>query len=305
MEKATHRKKRRGLYGRGDAKQMKVLLVSLYLVLVLYSIVVLFEGTLILSDNCSAPTDSAPTAAYSNPDYDTNPCLWVRSPTLLYLTPLECDLSRRLVVSVFLGGCIGWERRESDRPAGIRTMSLVTLGSCLFTITSMFSFQSGPMSWDASRVAAAIPSGVGFLGAGLIWKGEVFVDDGNGKIHQVHGLTTAASVWLSAAVGVAVGGRLYFIALYTVTLIIVILRFGPRLMATSDAASEEDEDESVATENRDDLGDGEEEEILLRSEDTRRTRNDDYNGSIALHDFRGYQVSEEQYHINFLTCKLF
>ena len=59
------------------------------------------------------------------------------------------------------------------RPAGIRTMSLVSLGACLFTLTSMFSFMSGPMSWDASRVSAAIPSGVGFLGAGLIWKGSV------------------------------------------------------------------------------------------------------------------------------------
>lgn len=56
------------------------------------------------------------------------------------------------------------------RTIGIRTMSLVAIGACLFTITSMFSFQDGPMTWDASRVAAAIPSGVGFLGAGLIWK---------------------------------------------------------------------------------------------------------------------------------------
>ena len=108
-------------------------------------------------------------------------------------------------MSVLLGAAIGWERRDSDRPAGIRTMSLVSLGACLFTLTSMFSFLSGPMSWDASRVAAAIPSGVGFLGAGLIWKGSV--GTGDNEVHQVHGLTTAASVWLSAAVGVGAGGE--------------------------------------------------------------------------------------------------
>jgi len=67
-------------------------------------------------------------------------------------------------MAVFLGALIGYERRESDRPAGIRTMSLVSLGSALFTINSTFGFVSGPMGWDASRVSAAIPSGVGFLG---------------------------------------------------------------------------------------------------------------------------------------------
>jgi putative Mg2+ transporter-C (MgtC) family protein len=83
-------------------------------------------------------------------------------------------------------------------------MSLVSLGSCLFTITSAFAFMSGPMTWDASRVAAAIPSGVGFLGAGLIWKQDEKSQDGS-KVMSVHGLTTAASIWLSAAVGIAAG----------------------------------------------------------------------------------------------------
>ena len=91
----------------------------------------------------------------------------------------------------------------------------------------------GPMSWDASRVAAAIPSGVGFLGAGLIWKGSV--GEGEDEVHQVHGLTTAASVWLSAAVGVGSGGGLYFICVYSVALIIVVLRFGPRMYGSEDS----------------------------------------------------------------------
>ena len=70
-----------------------------------------------------------------------------------------------------MGFAIGYERRISDRPAGIRTMGLVSLGSCFFTIGSIAAFRSSTMGWDASRVSAAIPSGVGFLGAGLIWKG--------------------------------------------------------------------------------------------------------------------------------------
>ena len=154
---------------------------------------------------------------------------------------MECDLARRLLVALFLGGTIGWERRDSDRPAGIRTMSLVSLGSCLFTICSMFSFMSGPMNWDASRVSAAIPSGVGFLGAGLIWKGSV--GHGASEVHQVHGLTTAASVWLSAAVGVGAGGKLYFISAYCVALIIAVLRFGPRMYGQDEAGGYHGEDE--------------------------------------------------------------
>ena len=109
-------------------------------------------------------------SSYENPDYDTDPCQYERMPFLFLLTLEEADLCTRLLVAVILGALIGYERRSTDRPAGIRTMGLVSLGSCFFTISSELAFKSSPMSWDASRVAAAIPSGVGFLGAGLIWK---------------------------------------------------------------------------------------------------------------------------------------
>ena len=151
---------------------------------------------------------------YENPDYITDPCRYSRVALLFYLTLEECDLCRRLFASVLFGGAIGYERRSADRPAGIRTMGLVSLGSCFFTISSQLAFKSSTMSWDSSRVTAAIPSGVGFLGAGLIWKGTVSVNDED--VHQVHGLTTAASVWLSAAVGVGAGGELYFVTAYSV-----------------------------------------------------------------------------------------
>ena len=118
-------------------------------------------------------------------------------------------------------------------------MGLVSLGACFFTISSISGFKSSTMGWDASRVTAALPSGVGFLGAALIWKGTVNVD--SQEMHQVHGLTTAASVWLSAAIGVGAGGALYFVSVYSTVLILLVLRFGPKLYMNED---QEEEDES-------------------------------------------------------------
>ncbi len=227
-------------YSKRTPFPIKVGLAILYLSLLFYTVIAVFVEFLIGEPECGS---SSARTSYTNPDYDSTNCQWRRLPSLGFLSPMECELTRRLLISVLLGAAIGWERRDSDRPAGIRTMSLVSLGACLFTLTSMFSFMDGPMSWDASRVAAAIPSGVGFLGAGLIWKGSV--GSGDDEVHQVHGLTTAASVWLSAAVGVAAGGGLFFIASYCVALIIVVLRFGPRMYGSEDSSShaaEEDDD---------------------------------------------------------------
>ena len=126
-------------------------------------------------------------------------------------------------------------------------MSLVSLGSCLFTINSTFAFIDGPMTWDSSRVSAAIPSGVGFLGAGLIFKKEEKNEDGESS-HVVHGLTTAASLWLSAAVGIACGGELYFAASFGVAMMMLLLRFGPRGNEDSedDDECEDEKNEAVA-----------------------------------------------------------
>ena len=135
--------------------------------------------------------------------------------------------------------------------AGIRTMALVSLGSCFFTISSMLAFRASPMSWDSSRVSAAIPSGVGFLGSGLIWKGTL--KDGSGtEFYQVHGITTAASVWLSAAVGVGAGGALYAVSAYSTALVILVLRFGPRLYLASDKGFEDDEEEEFTDDEDED-----------------------------------------------------
>lgn len=198
--------------------------------LFLYTIIILFGESFIL------PKDQAKwckyafvanTKEYENPDYNKDLCRYQQTYYLLYMTVDECDYARRMLLSVIFGAIIGFERRSADRPAGIRTMGLVSLGSCFFTMCGMNAFRSSTMHWDAARVSAAIPSGVGFLGAGLIWKGTESI--GDGERHEVHGLATAAGVWLSAAVGVGVGGKLYIPSAYAVVLVVFMLRIGPRL----------------------------------------------------------------------------
>jgi len=165
------------------------------------SVIILLES--VMSDEAicdkSRITDEMKAAVdfeYHNPSYVYRPCDHLRLPKLIFMTREECNFGRRLLAAVLLGGIVGWERREADRPAGIRTMSLVSLGACLFSINSAYAFLDGPMAWDSSRISAAIPSGVGFLGAGLIFK-EAEKDKKTGDTtHVVHGLTTAASLWI-------------------------------------------------------------------------------------------------------------
>ena len=178
-----------------------------------------------------------------NPSYQPNPCRWVRYSVLLGMNPWEADMSRRLLMSILMGSIIGFERRRADRPAGIRTMAMVCLGACVFTLGSMFAFIDGTMGWDASRVSAAIPSGVGFLGAASIWKGTKSAADGQ-SVPEVHGLTTATSVWLSAAIGILAGGGLYVPGLFTTAVGVVYLRFAPRLTAEAYAPAQNGDEES-------------------------------------------------------------
>eukprot|EP00933_Yihiella_yeosuensis_P052125 TRINITY_DN50131_c0_g1_i1.p1 TRINITY_DN50131_c0_g1~~TRINITY_DN50131_c0_g1_i1.p1 ORF type:complete len:291 (-),score=32.87 TRINITY_DN50131_c0_g1_i1:67-939(-) len=152
---------------------------------------------------------------------------------LLGLNPTQASHGRRMITAIVLGALIGLERREANRGAGIRTMSIVSLGSCMFSIASSFAFQDSTQSWDASRVAAALPSGVGFLGGALIFK-----DAG-----EIKGLTTAAGVWLSCAVGMCCGGGMYFVAFFGVASMVAMLRFGPRSIDAFEADFFEDQQE--------------------------------------------------------------
>jgi putative Mg2+ transporter-C (MgtC) family protein len=122
----------------------------------------------------------------------------------------------RLLLAAGLGSLIGFERERLLWTAGIRTHMLVSVGACLFMIVSAYGFSGvgGPgIVLDPSRVAAQVVSGIGFLGAGAILaRNEI-----------VRGLTTAASVWSVAAIGLAVGGGLYFAASASTAIILLIL----------------------------------------------------------------------------------
>src|ERR1700729_2868449 len=128
----------------------------------------------------------------------------------------DSEMLIRLLAAAALGSLIGFERERLLWAAGIRTHMLVCVGACLFMIVSAYGFAPvlGPnVVLDPSRVAAQVVSGIGFLGAGAILaRGEI-----------VKGLTTAASIWTVAAIGLAVGGGLYFAAGVSTAVILGIL----------------------------------------------------------------------------------
>ena len=124
-------------------------------------------------------------------------------------TAQEIEIAVRLLLAAIFGLAVGYERRSADKPAGLRTLSLVCLGSAMFTIISAFGFETA----DQSRVAAQIVTGVGFLGAGTILRSGV----------TISGLTTAATIWATAAIGMAVGSGLYIASVSGTVLILVIL----------------------------------------------------------------------------------
>jgi putative Mg2+ transporter-C (MgtC) family protein len=125
----------------------------------------------------------------------------------------------RLVLAGILGGAIGTEREIREREAGLRTHMLVAIGAALFTIVSAygwsdfhFSNQSG-ITYDPTRIAAQIVTGIGFLGAGAIIRHGL----------SVRGLTTAASLWVVAAIGIAAGAGYYSAAVVTTIVVLVSL----------------------------------------------------------------------------------
>lgn len=119
-----------------------------------------------------------------------------------------------------LGAVIGTERKIRHKPAGLRTHALVGLGAALFTIISVYGFLefSGPpyfrTNMDPARIAAQIVVGVGFIGGGLIFRED----------NKVSGLTTAASIWLTAGLGTGIGAGMYFTVLVATVLAFIALR---------------------------------------------------------------------------------
>lgn len=131
-----------------------------------------------------------------------------------------CDIVIRLLAALVLGGIIGYERQVRSKAAGLRTHILVSMGACLYMMVSLTipaEMQAAyGMSSDGGRIAAQVVSGIGFLGAGTILAAQ--------GTKKIIGLTTAASIWAVAAVGLAAGAGLLFMAGLTALLILITLR---------------------------------------------------------------------------------
>lgn len=128
----------------------------------------------------------------------------------------------RLLLALFLGSVLGWNRRLNDKPAGMRTHALVTLGAAVITICSLSLSPNGPVATpDAmSRVIQGIITGIGFLGAGLILRDTTGI--------KVHGLTTAASIWCATSLGIICGlGYWRFVLLSGLLVLLVLVLGGP------------------------------------------------------------------------------
>lgn len=123
------------------------------------------------------------------------------------------EMIARLLAAAFLGGLIGVEREYRSKVAGLRTHLLVAIGSALLMLLSQYGFSD---NGDPARVAAQIVSGIGFIGAGAI-----IMD----RRHAVHGLTTAAGVWVSAAIGMTAAAGMYVIAAVATGLSLLGLEF--------------------------------------------------------------------------------
>ena len=129
----------------------------------------------------------------------------------------DLEMVLRLLLAVVLGALIGLEREHAKKPAGLRTHLLVCVGAALFTIASIYGFGEGA---DAARVAAGVVAGIGFLGAGTI------ISTRGGLLA---GLTTAASIWAVAAIGLATGAGLYIPATVATVIIVIILMLPKRI----------------------------------------------------------------------------
>jgi putative Mg2+ transporter-C (MgtC) family protein len=124
----------------------------------------------------------------------------------------EVEAGLRLLLAAVLGAVVGIQRELVHKPAGLRTHILICMGSALFTIVSIYGF-SGTV--DPARIAAGVVTGIGFIGAGVIFRGM--------RGDQVMGITTAASVWVTAAIGICAGCGLYVISVISAVLTALIL----------------------------------------------------------------------------------
>jgi putative Mg2+ transporter-C (MgtC) family protein len=127
-------------------------------------------------------------------------------------TSVDLVLTLQITLAGLLAGAIGFQRHRAGRPAGIRTHALVAMASAMFTIAGIHGF-SPSTSQDPTRIAAQIVTGIGFLGAGTIFRSQ----------NHTFGLTTAATLWYAGALGILVGAGLPWIAIFATVLALVAL----------------------------------------------------------------------------------
>ena len=125
---------------------------------------------------------------------------------------LTIEIILRLLLAAVLGAGIGYQRERANKPAGLRTHILISVGSALFTVVSLFGFGD---SVDSSRVAAGVVTGIGFIGAGVILRGV--------RGDHIVGITTAASVWATAAIGLAAGAGMYLVSFIVAVISVLVL----------------------------------------------------------------------------------
>jgi len=123
------------------------------------------------------------------------------------------EMTLRFLLAVALGAGIGYQRERAGKAAGLRTHILVSSGAALFTLASIYGF--GGAAVDISRVAAGVVVGIGFIGAGVILRGQ--------REKEVAGLTTAAAIWITAAIGLAAGAGMYLVSVIATAVTVGIL----------------------------------------------------------------------------------
>jgi putative Mg2+ transporter-C (MgtC) family protein len=134
---------------------------------------------------------------------------------MMYLQSFNWDAVVKISLAALLGAIVGLEREWGGHSAGLRTNMVIAISSCLFTIISIEGFPLRGASQDTARVAAQIVTGVGFLGAGVVLRSK----------KHVRGLTTAATIWLVAAIGMAIGAGAYFVAVFATVLSTILVIF--------------------------------------------------------------------------------
>lgn len=159
---------------------------------------------------------------------------------MTFLRSLSWHAAMRITLAAVLGAVVGLERGWEGRPAGLRTNIIIAISSCLFTLLSIEAFPSEGSAQDTARVAAQIVTGVGFLGAGVVLQTR----------KHVRGLTTAATIWLVAAIGMAVGAGAYFVAAFTTILSTVLLILLAPISERLEQRAHEREEEEAAQRKR-------------------------------------------------------